>query len=584
MSTECAGSNQALLQFLYRVPIGLVQAELDGMIEMINPMAAKLLIPLCRNGLLENLFVVLKEVAPELQESVAGMSDSDGIVCDRVRVSLSAQLRSIVGSAVLSISVTKINGSRLMVMISDVTLEVQNEERNLARELRDAERVDQLTRLPNRAVVCDQIQDALDYPLSPGGNNFAVLFMNCDRFNQINNTLSHAAGDQVLGLVSDRLRCAVRVEREDLVARTGSDEFVVFVNDPASPEDVQNIAKRIIRSLDKPYSVGDDVVHCSISMGIVLRSSAVGDAASILDDASIAMMQAKRAGGNCFFIFEAEMRREAVRLGNLEAELRRAVADSEFRVVYQPIMALQNKIALRACHSVEALVRWEHPSRGLLPPSEFIGAAEECGLIGRIGEFVLKTACFQFVKWQQELGTHAPGAIAVNLSRDQLNDPKLASVIEEILVASAMRPSQLQLEVTESLASQDTVIQSRLREIKAMGITLALDDFGTGFSSLSCLHLLPIDTIKIDRSFVMEADISPHHRVLIEATVLVAKSLAMYTVAEGIETLEQKALVCQLGCDDGQGYLFSKPLSPSDLAKWLTVSLPTRDTPDAAVT
>ena len=572
MLTESAGSNQALLQFLYRVPIGLVQAELDGTIEMINPMAAKLLMPLSRDGLLENLFVMLEEIAPELRESVAATSRADGIVWDRVRVSLSAQTRSIAGSAVLSISVTKLNGSQLMAMVSDVTIEVQNEDRTLARELRDAERVDQLTRLPNRAVVCDQIQDALAYRLSPSGNNFAVLFMNCDRFNQINNTLSHAAGDQVLGLVSDRLLCAVRVEREDLVARTGGDEFVVLVKDPASPEDVQKIAKRILRSLDKPYSVGDDVVHCSISMGIVLQSSAVGDAASILDDATIAMMQSKRAGGNCFSIFEAEMRRTAVRLGNLESDLRRAVADSEFRVLYQPMMALQDKMVPLGCHSVEALVRWQHPSRGLLPPSEFIGVAEECGLIGQIGKFVLKTACFQFVMWQQELGSHAPGVMSVNLSRDQLNDPQFTSVIEDILVSSGIYPSQLQLEVTESLASQDSVIQSRLREIKAMGITLALDDFGTGFSSLSCLHLLPIDTIKIDRSFVMEADTSPHHRVLIEATVLVAKSLGMYTVAEGIETLDQKALVCQLGCDEGQGYLFSKPLSPSDLVTWLTVS------------
>ncbi len=577
MSNDPADSNQALLQLLYRMPIGLVQAELDGTIELINPKAAQLLMPLCPNGQMQNLLAVLEQVAPKLRESIQQVDSADGLVCDRMRIPLSATLRVAMGPSVLALSLTKSRGSKLMAMISDVTLEVENEERQLARELRDAERIDYLTGLPNRAVVCDRIQDALDYPIADMGNCFAVLFINCDRFKQINDTLGHATGDKVLGLVADRLRRAIRVEREDLVARTGSDEFVVFVNHPASPEDVENIAKRILRSLDRPYRIGPDMLHCSISMGVVLQPKAEGDAGHILDDASIAMMQAKRAGGNCFVVFEPEMRREAVRLGNLEAELRRAIEESQFRVVYQPVIALQNLVALQGCHGVEALVRWQHPTRGLLPPSEFIGPAEECGLIGQIGEFVLRTACSQFVKWQQEMGPHAPETMAVNLSRDQLNDSRFVSTVKEILESSSMLPTQLQLEVTESLASQDTVVQSRLREIKAMGVSLALDDFGTGFSSLSCLHLLPIDTIKIDRSFVMEADVSPHHRVLIEATMLVAKSLGMHTVAEGIETPAQEALVRQLGCDNGQGYLFSKPLLPSDLVEWLTAVHPGKE-------
>lgn len=569
MLSESGGSNQALLHFLYRAPIGLVQAELDGTIEMINPMAAQLLMPLCRNGILENLFKILEGAAPQLRELAATIDHSDGTICDRMHILYNPQSRCISAPVILSLSLTKLNDSRLMAMVSDITLEVQDEERKLARELRDAERIDQLTRLPNRVAIQEKIQSAMDQPPFANGNHFAVLFMNCDRFKQINDTLGHAVGDRVLVLAAERLRRAIRADCEDTVARSGSDEFVVFMNNPATSEDVQSVAKRILKSLERPYSVGSDMLHCSISMGVVLQSSAAGDAVSILNDASIAMMQAKRAGGNCFAFFEPEMRREAARLGNLETELRRAIADSQFRVFYQPVIALQDKIPLDGCHSVEALVRWQHPCRGLLPPSEFIGAAEECGLIGQIGEFVLQTACLQFVQWHQELKSNAPQTIAVNLSREQLNDPLLASVIKDILSSSRMLPAHLQLEVTESLASQDVVIQSRLREIKALGVTLALDDFGTGFSSLSCLHLLPIDTIKIDRSFVTEADVSSHHRVLIEATVMVAKSLGMNTVVEGIETHSQDALVRALGCDYGQGFLFSKPLSPTDLPKWL---------------
>jgi EAL domain-containing protein (putative c-di-GMP-specific phosphodiesterase class I) len=218
---------------------------------------------------------------------------------------------------------------------------------------------------------------------------------------------------------------------------------------------------------------------------------------------------------------------------------------------------------------VEALVRWRHPVRGVVPPLDFIGVAEECGLIGAVGDFVLATACRQFVQWQQQLGPLAPRMLAVNLSRAQLNQPGWVDSVRHILQDTALDPQCLQLEVTESLAAQDESVQARLHELKALRLTLALDDFGTGYSSLSSLHLLPVDTVKIDRSFVSQADTSPHHRVLIEATVRVAGSLGMGTVAEGIETEAQAAVVRQLGCEKGQGYLFSRPLPAGDMAGWL---------------
>lgn len=264
----------------------------------------------------------------------------------------------------------------------------------------------------------------------------------------------------------------------------------------------------------------------------------------------------------------------AARRGDVEIDLHRALLDHQLFVVYQPVVSLQGDAGFEGLRGrgvdIEALVRWRHPTRGVVPPTEFIGVAEECGLIGALGKFVLETACHQFVDWQQTLGQRAPGMLAVNLSRGQLSDPGLVEFVRETLRSSRMQAHHLQLEVTESLAAQDELVQTRLRELKDLGLSLALDDFGTGYSSLSNLHQLPVTTVKIDRSFVSEAVTSAHHRVLIEATVRVADSLNMDTVAEGIETEAQAALVRSLGCKKAQGYFFSGLLLASDLAQWVT--------------
>jgi EAL domain-containing protein (putative c-di-GMP-specific phosphodiesterase class I) len=309
-------------------------------------------------------------------------------------------------------------------------------------------------------------------------------------------------------------------------------------------------------------------------MGVVLRAHVTGDADAALRDSSIAMVEAKRAGGARYVVFEPSMHERVSRRGGVESDLRRALLNNEFFVVYQPVVALQISDGADCPPShaagVEALVRWRHPARGLVPPIEFIGIAEECGLIGPIGEFVLSTACHQFTEWQRKLGRLAPRLLAVNLSRGQLGDSSFVEIVGRTLRSSGMQPANLQLEVTESLAAQDESVQARLQELKALGLSLALDDFGTGYSSLASLHQLPVGTVKIDRSFVSEAVSSAHHRVLIEATVRVARSLGMGTVAEGIETEAQADLVKQLGCEKGQGYFFSRPLSAADLVLWLT--------------
>jgi EAL domain-containing protein (putative c-di-GMP-specific phosphodiesterase class I) len=249
----------------------------------------------------------------------------------------------------------------------------------------------------------------------------------------------------------------------------------------------------------------------------------------------------------------------------LEAELRRALAEGELFVVYQPIVQLGSGTAV----GVEALVRWRHPSRGTVPPLVFIEVAEQTGLIRALGAFVLEAACQQFMCWKQTLGADAPTRLSVNLSRAQLADSGLVAQVDQVLRACGMPPGALQLEVTESLAAQDDQVRAQLQSLKALGLTLALDDFGTGYSSLSSLHQLPVDLVKIDRSFVSQLETSAHHRALVKATVEVAQSLGMGTVAEGIETPGQAAVLQALCCQKGQGYWFARPMPGDELPAWL---------------
>ena len=269
----------------------------------------------------------------------------------------------------------------------------------------------------------------------------------------------------------------------------------------------------------------------------------------------------------------ARQNRSASRNG-LEGELRQALEDKQLFVQYQPVVSLRSQESSLGetdrSAGVEALVRWNHRIRGAVSPLEFIGVAEECGLIGALSDFVLDSACRQFVRWQKELGATAPRRLAVNLSRGQLAHPAFVATVRDVLAANDMMPAQLQLEVNESLAARDEAVQARLHALKDLGLTLALDNFGTAQSSLANLHRLPVDLVKIDRSIVSEAVANAHTRVLIDATVRVAASLNMRTAAEGIETEAQLAVVRQLGCDSGQGFFFSEAVSPANLVQWLT--------------
>jgi EAL domain-containing protein (putative c-di-GMP-specific phosphodiesterase class I) len=307
------------------------------------------------------------------------------------------------------------------------------------------------------------------------------------------------------------------------------------------------------------------VVHSTASIGIVTSELAANDALTVMRDADTAMYEAKRTGRARYVVFHPAMHERLARSVSTEADLRLALQRDELFVVYQPVVDLQQG---GRC-GMEALVRWRHPERGLVSPLDFIPVAEESGLVVALGAQVLRTACRQLAAWQQALGPLAPASVAVNLSAVQLRLPGLTAEVQACLADAGLAPQALQLEVTESLAAQDDAARERLRELKAMGVRIALDDFGTGYSSLACLHQLPVDTVKIDRSFVSHAETSDYHRVLIEATIRVARTLGMDTVAEGIETASQAALLQRLDCDRGQGYLWSAPLAADAVLPWL---------------
>jgi predicted signal transduction protein with EAL and GGDEF domain len=599
MQVEQIDAYEALVQFLYRAPIGLVQTSLDGAVEMLNPMASNLLMPLARDGGLDNLFATLECVAPQVKQLAAAFDQPSGVVCEALRVPLGEEHSAPGAPQVLSISLLKLESGRLMAAITDATLEMQREQETLRRRLRSAARTDTLTRLPNRAAAHEQLQGLLDREASE--DRFALLFLNCDRFRQLNDTLGQAAGDRLLTSIGDRLLTALadrmragglpangRVDPAaggaGLVARVGGDEFVVLQGGLRHPDEAERLALRLLDTLARPHQVDGHEVTCRASVGVLWGGAAgAGDAGAgaagsgdlgtdpdaAIRDASIAIIEAKRAGGARHVVFEPAMRERAARRADIEAQLRLALAEEQLFVVYQPVVGLNPDGTTDHSAGVEALVRWQHPVRGLVPPFDFIGVAEECGLIDQIGDFVLERSCLDFMRWRAQLGEAAPRLMAVNLSRAQLAQPDWAAKVADVLTRTGMPAASLQLEVTESLAAQDEHIQVRLHELKSLGIQLALDDFGTGYSSLSSLHLLPVDTVKIDRSFVCKADTSHHHRVLIEATVKVAQSLGMNTVAEGIETAAQLDAVRAQSCAKGQGYFFSRPLVSNALVEWI---------------
>ena len=463
-------------------------------------------------------------------------------------------------SVSLSLSSVMLNGKWHAVgILRDTT-----DRKAMEEALRTAARTDKLTGLPNRALFCDRLQQAILRSNRLPNYHFAVLFLDFDRFKTINDSLGHDAGDQLLKEIAIRLQATVRTgdslaapDQMHVTSRFGGDEFVVLLDGLDSTDSATAVAQRMLETFAQPYQLGEHRVVSTASIGIVTSDMKSDSAEMILRDADTAMYEAKLAGKGRYVHFDVSMQQRVQKCLALEIDLRQAMDNDEFFLVYQPIVSLQTG----SVKSFEALLRWQHPREGLISPADFIPIAEETGLIIPIGEWVLREACRQFMHWRSVSPKRAPECISVNLSRRQLVLPDLPQKIRQIIDETAMDASRLHLEVTESAVMDNADQAARiLAQIKAINVKLAMDDFGTGHSSLACLHQFPFDILKIDRSFVASIDSSRDFAALAHAVIQLARNLDIDVIAEGIETLQQVLMLQSLACESGQGYFFSKPL------------------------
>jgi diguanylate cyclase (GGDEF)-like protein/PAS domain S-box-containing protein len=432
---------------------------------------------------------------------------------------------------------------------TDVTARREAEDQLLRDALHDG-----LTGLPNRVLFCDRLERSLTRMLRDSKHNFAVLFLDIDRFKGINDSLGHGLGDQLLVAFARRIGGLLRPS--DTFARLGGDEFTILLEDPHEPDDATTVAGRLIDALKEPFDIESHEIYITTSIGIACGDSRYTRPQEILRDADTAMYRAKAKGKSRFEVFDIDMHTRAVKLLQLENDLRRAIDHQEFEVFYQPIIRMSNG----RVRAFEALIRWRHPEQGLIAPGDFIPIAEETGLIVPIGWWVLEQACRQTVQWHALTPERAVD-INVNLSGKQFSQPDLVDRVLGMLRDTGLDPKHLILEMTESVVMENPEATAKvLQRLKDLGVQLNIDDFGTGYSSLANLQKFPVDTMKIDRSFVAGMIDSPENAEIIRTIVHLAHSLKMNVTAEGIENPEQLAQLEMLQCESAQGFLFSRPL------------------------
>ncbi len=424
---------------------------------------------------------------------------------------------------------------------------------------------DSLTGLPNRNLLMERIELAFKRAKRHPEFQFALLFLDLDNFKVINDSLGHLIGDELLLAVAEQLKKCIR--ETDLAARLGGDEFVILLEELDEIEEAVRIAKRILESLRSPFWLNDREVFTSTSIGIVVGSTSYQRAEDLLRDADLAMYRAKQSGRGQYAIFDPAMHLQVVQRLHLENDLRKALKNEEFTLYYQPIFDLKTEVI----RGFEALIRWQHPQREFVPPGEFMEIAEETELIGPIGYWILHRACQQLAAWQTQFPAQSL-QISVNLSVKQLQN-SLLQELEEVLTTYNLQDNSLGLEITESMVVQNVEVTCRLLEqIKAKGICLSIDDFGTGYSSLSYLTQLPVDNLKIDRSFVSPAATDPRNQVIAESAITLSNLLGLKAIAEGIETPQQLEWLKGLDCELGQGFLFSPPVTAAQATELLKQS------------
>ncbi len=414
---------------------------------------------------------------------------------------------------------------------------------------------DALTELPNRVQLREHINRLLArLHRAPGG--FALLYLDLDGFKGVNDTFGHPVGDELLGLVAQRLRAAVR--ESDLVARLGGDEFAVIQDSAEQPADSAALSERLVEAFREPFELQAHSVEIGVSIGVALVAPDCASAADLLRNADIALYRAKAAGKGTWRLFKSAMDEELQRRRALGADLRRALAEEQFALAYQPVVNAESGLLT----GFEALLRWRNPERGVVSPGEFMPIAEEAGLIGPIGAWVLARACSDAASWPSDL------KLAVNLSPRQFIGRDLGRDVEQALLAARLAPQRLELEITETVLLQDNeTTLGLLHRLRDLGVAISMDDFGTGYSSLSYLRRFPFDKIKVDQSFIASLEQDPSGLEIVRAVISLTKALGMKVLAEGVENMAQAEILRREGCDELQGYLFSSPVSVSEVRR-----------------
>ena len=457
----------------------------------------------------------------------------------------------------LEFSVERMPDRGMVLLVEDVT-----ERKRTEAKVSHMARYDALTGLLNRIMLQNHLQEAIS---ADNGHIFAVHFIDIDQFKQVNDTLGHSRGDQLLKIAADRLRRTAGPL--DIVARFGGDEFVVLQAKIDEKDDARAFAERLLQTLRMPYNIEGNQIRASASIGIEIAGGDNRDVERILRNADMALYAAKAAGRDDVCIFAPEMETEAISRRQLEADLRRALAEGAFEIYYQPIIDLKTR-RVRTC---EALLRWLHPERGMVPPSEFIPLAEEIGIIGEIDRWVLRNACVECREWPDDV------RVAVNLSPSQFTDSDVPAIVAQALSTSGLAPHRLEVEITETTLLQDTdKSRKALHDLRRLGITVSLDDFGTKYSGLSYLHNFPLHKVKIDQSFVRDLR-EGRMMTLLRGIARMSAELGLRVTVEGIETEEQFALIAaEPNIHDVQGYLFGRPMTAAALRTLLLESAPIR--------
>ncbi len=427
---------------------------------------------------------------------------------------------------------------------------------------------DGLTGLPNRTFFNEMVQRAIGRAARDHDKSYAVLFVDIDRLKVVNDGMGHKSGDRLLTITARRLEACVRPG--DIVARLGGDEFTILLDEVSDVGFVKTIATRIVKTLQQPCTISGHEVASSASLGIAMSSPDYDRPEEVIRDADLAMYRAKQRGKARYAVFNRTMHQQAVSALQLETDLRQALEREEFAIRYQPIVALDSGSVI----GLEALVRWEHPKRGTVFPSDFIAVAEEIGLIVPLGRWILREACGRLCEWQQKFKTNSPLYVSVNVSPRQLDDSGFVEDIMSIVRDADLRPADLQLELTEGILLEGEEDRStNIRRLMDAGIRVQIDDFGTGYSALSQLQHLSFDTtLKIDRAFVSQLAGPSDNLEIVRAIVTMARTLGMSVIAEGVETEDQRRQLQELDCEQGQGYLFSKALAPEGVEELLGAS------------